>query len=93
MRSFMRSWAMRAIFIFDATIGRDPAPGRPKPGQPPWGAATRAAVELRLASEGGRAQGDHCSFMALAMVLPSSTPHWSNALMRQMAAWVNTLCS
>jgi ribosomal protein L17 len=28
-----------------------------------------------------------------AMVLPSSTPHWSKGLMPQMAAWQNTLCS
>ena len=31
--------------------------------------------------------------MVVASFLPSSTPHWSNELMFQIAPWVNTLCS
>jgi 3-oxoadipate enol-lactonase len=39
--------AQRCIDLIDALVGErdDPAPGRPKPDQPPRGAATRAAAE------------------------------------------------
>ena len=49
-------------------------------------------VELSWPSEGS-ALLSSSGMMRWASTLPSSTPHWSNELICQMAPWVKTECS
>jgi len=46
-----------------------------------------------LTSIGSATVGSSTGRICWARTLPSSTPHWSNESMFQMAPWVKTLCS